>query len=178
MVATTVFKPSYANSAALTKTLASLASTTADPPVGRELGAWDNTSALYSDGMVYGKIMTGTSPTNARFIWVCAATVGYDGSTYWFPAGLAGSDAGKTPDFAGCIGPLGLIVPIVALPTDATSSKSYQFGPISLCSVFGGLKFITRKVGFFVFHNTGVALHATEGNHAIYVEGINGQGIT
>lgn len=173
---TTTFKPGYANAVAQTITLASLASTTADPPVGREAAAWDNTSALYEDGMIYGKIMTGTSPTSARQITVCAAPVGYDGTTFWYPAGLAGSDAGKTPAFAGVIGPLGLLVPIAILPTDNTSDKSYQFGPISLREALR-LPLITRKVAIFVFHNTGVALNATGGNQAIYIEGVNGQGV-
>jgi hypothetical protein len=169
------FKPSYNNGAALTITIAGLASTVADPPVGQEALAWDNSSSLFEDAFVYGKIRTGTSPTAGRLIQLCAALVGYDGTNYYYPAGLAGSNGAITPTFAGAVA-MGLIVPIISIPTDGTSSKDYKFGAIQLAPLLQ-TRFLTRKVAFFLWHNTAVNLDSTAGNHAIYVEGINGQSV-
>lgn len=172
----TTFQPLLANGTAITITLASLATTTADPPVGREATAIDNSSNLYEDALLFGQITTGTSPTASKQIVVCVAGIGYDGTTLYYPGGITGSDAGLTPTFAGVIGPPGLIVPIAVIPTNSTSNVGYKFGPLSVANALG-LRTLPRKWTVFLYHNTGVNLHATSGNHYIYYQGLNGYAV-
>ena len=158
----TVFTPNtYPNSAALTITLASLATTSADPPVGRESTEVANSTDLGLDVLLDGKITTGTSPTAGRIrIWVWGA--GYDGTTVRRPAGVTGSDAGLTP--------VKNYVTAFKLAhwidTNATSNITYTFAGVSLRAAFGGL-ILPARWGLFVDHNTAVNLHATGGNHEL-----------
>ena len=57
---------------------------------------------------------------------------------------------------------------IAEMATDATSDRTYHFGPVSLASAFGGV--MPVKVVFFVTHNTAVNLNSTAGNHQIRVQ--------
>lgn len=173
---TTTFKPAYTNATAITITLASLASTTSDPPPGRESAVVDNSSNLYLDALVSGQITTGTSPTATKQIIVCFYGTTYDGSTTYYPGGVTGSDANLTPTFAGAQQTTGIIVPAVTIPTNNSSNVNYKFGPLSVCGVLG-LQTLPIKWGVFVFHNTGVALNATGGNHFIYYQGVQTQGV-
>lgn len=174
---TTTFKPSYTNASALTITLASLASTTADPPVGRESAAVDNTSTLALDFLISGQITTGTLPTASKQITVCFAAMAYDGTNSYWPAGITGSDAGLTPTFAGAAtGIPGLIIPALIIPTNNSSNVNYKFTGLSLCRTLG-LPVPPLKWSVFVFHNTGVNLNSTGGNHFIYATPINSQGV-
>ena len=158
-----VIKPNtYSSSTALTITLASLASTTADPPVGRASTEVLQSTDLGLDVLVDGKITTGTSPSASRRIRVWAWAGAYDGSTARRPAGAAGSDAGLTPgswwanEF--CL--------LHWIDTSGTSNVTYTFAGKSLLACFGGL-ILPPRWGLFIDHNTGVALHATAGNHEL-----------
>jgi hypothetical protein len=54
------------------------------------------------------------------------------------------------------------------MATDATSNRSYYFGPVSLAAAFGGV--VPPKIVLFVGHSTAVALNATAGNHQIRLQ--------
>lgn len=148
--------PLYGTPTAATITIASLASDTS-LVAGRESTAVDQSSTLDAiDVIVGGKITTGTSPTASRQIEIWAYAC-YDGTE--FTGSATGSDANLTPDAKSSMRLLEVI------PTDGTSNKAYKWGGISLFQAFGNLPV---KFGFFVVHNTGVALHATGGNHELY----------
>lgn len=166
----TIKPNTYPSSTALTITLASLASTTADPPVGRESTAIVQATDLANDVLIDGKITTGTSPTAAKRIRIWAYSAAYDGSTVRYPAGATGSDAGLTPGtwWANEFRLLHWI------DTGNTSNVTYTFAGKSLLACLGGL-YLPARWGLFVDHNTGVALHATGGNHEIRYTPVQGQ---
>jgi hypothetical protein len=157
-------KIEYASSAALTITLASLA-TSATFVAGRESTAVDNTSNKYLDYLLGGKITTGTTPTDAKEIRVYVAGLVEDAT---YPDVLDGTDSDETitstqiRDAA--------LKPAAFIATNNTSDRTYWFGPISVASLFGGS--IPKKFVVWVTHNTGVNFNSTGGNHAIYVTGV------
>jgi hypothetical protein len=152
----TTATPSYGASAALTMTLASLA-TDSSLIAGQESTAIDNTSDLAVDSLVGGKVTTGTSPTAAKQIEVWAIG-SYDGTTY--SGGATGSNATFSPT-----GEKTLLKLLTIIPTDATSNHSYAWGPFSVAQAFGGT--MPKKWSIFIVHNTGVNLNATAGNHEV-----------
>jgi len=154
----------YASSAALTITLASLATDT-NLLAGRESTAVDNTTDKYIDYLLGGKITTGTSPTASKEIRVYVGALIED-STY--PDVLDGTDSNETITSAD-IRDASLKLAAV-LPTNNTSDRTYFFAPISVAALFGGT--LPKKFVVFVVHNTGVNLNSTGGNHAIYVTGV------
>lgn len=147
---------SYGTSAALTATLASLASDT-NLIAGRQSTVIDNTSDVAIDAIVGGKVTTGTSPTASRQIEVWAFG-SYDGTTY--SAGAGASDANFSPT-----GEKTLMSLLTVIPTDSTSNHAYEWGPFSVAQAFGGT--MPKKWGIFIVHNTGVNLNSTGGNHEI-----------
>ena len=147
----------YGTSTALTKTLASLASDT-NLLIGRSMPAIDNTSALKVDYSLNFKVTTGTTPTAARQIEIWAAP-SEDGTNY--AGGNGGTDAAKTHTAESKAN----MVLLGIMPTNATSNVAYELVVPSLATALGG--FMPRKCSFFIVHNTGVALHATEGNHVV-----------
>lgn len=115
----------------------------------------DNSSDLAIDALVSGKITTGTTPTVNTTLTLYV--YGEDGNGQ-YTAGISGSDGG-TPG-AGEQTQL----PILAIITvDATSNHTYEYGPIAIAQLFGGV--IPRKWGVGVLNSSGVALNATAGNH-------------
>jgi hypothetical protein len=155
-------KANYPAASDATITLASLASDT-NLLAGRESTALDNSSNLYLDYLVSGKITTGTSPTTARSIQVWAVG-SWDGTTW--PDVFDGTDSTETITSANHKNSICRF--IAEMATDATSDRVYHFGPVSLASAFGGV--IPVKVVFFVVHNTAVALNSTAGNHQIRIQ--------
>lgn len=152
---------SYAAAATITLTLASLA-TDANLLAGRESTAVDNSSNLYIDALVGGKVTTGTTPTTAKQIEVWAYGT-YDGTTY--SGGCTGSDAGLT--FAS---EKTLLKLLTIIPTDSTSNHTYEWGPLSIAQAFGGT--MPQKWGIYVVHNTGANLNSTGGNHEVKYTGV------
>lgn len=149
----------YAAASDVTITLASLASDVS-LLAGRESAAIDNTTTLYLDMLLSGKITTGTLPTNAKSIEVWAVG-SWDGTTW--PDVFDGTNSAETitsTDIKTTICRL-----VASISTDNTSGNAYHFGPTSLASVFGGN--LPPKMVIFVTHNTGVALSATAGHHQI-----------
>lgn len=152
----------WGSSAALTITLASLASD-ANRLAGRESAAVDLTGiAALIDVLVGGKIRVGTTPTTATQIdvWVYASI--NDGPTY--PDVFDGTDSAETVTSAGIRN--AALKLLASLEVDsATSDRDYWFAPRSIAALFGGV--LPKRFGIFVTHNTGVALNATGGNHVI-----------
>jgi hypothetical protein len=150
-------------STALTMTLASLASSTTD--VGRQSAAVDNTTTDALDYIVGGKVTTGTSPTVNKLIeiWMCGS---YDGTSY--AGGAGASDAALTPT-----GTKSLLIPLLAIPVTATSNVTYTWCIPSLAAACGGT--LPLKFAIYITQNTGVALHATAGNHEVKYTAINTQ---
>jgi hypothetical protein len=147
--------PSYGAAATLTMTIASLASDT-NLVAGRESTAISNVTDDAIDCLVGGKVTTGTSPTVDRQIEVWAYG-SYDGTSY--SGNATGTDANLTPSAKG------LLRLLVVIPTDATSNKTYTWGPVSIGQAFGGA--VPPKWGIYIVHNTAVNLNATAGNHEV-----------
>ena len=152
-------KTAYAASAALTISLASLASS-ATFVAGRESTAIVNTSNLYLGYLLGGKITTGTTPTAGQIqIWLYAAF----NDTPAYPNTITGSDAAVTLTSAD-IRNSGLAF-FNAAVTSTTSDQAYPFRPLSISAAFGDI--IPKRWGAFVTHSTVAALNATGGNHVL-----------
>jgi len=154
-------KIAYGSSSALTVTLASLA-TSSTFLAGRESTVIDNTSNLYLDYLLSGKITTGTSPTDAKEIRVYVYALMED-STY--PDVFDGTDSDETVTSTQIRDSALKLAAVIA--TNNTSDRTYPFSPISVAALFGGT--LPKKFGVFVTHNTAVNLNSTAGNHAIYI---------
>lgn len=114
--------------------------------------------------MIAGKITTGTSPT-AGLIEV--NVIGILDDTTWPDVfdGTASVETITTVDIKEAI-----CNSVIRMETDATSNRTYPFGPRSVAGLFGGA--LPKKFIVFVTHSTVANLHATAGNHAIYLTGI------
>ena len=155
-------KLAYPAASDLTITLASLASDTS-LLTGRESATIDNSSNLYLDYLVSGKITTGTSPTTARSIEVWA--VGSWDGTNW-PDVFDGTESAETITSADIKASVCKFV--AAMATSSTNNVTYHFGPVSLAAAFGGV--LPPKIVLFVTHSTAVALNSTSGNHQIRIQ--------
>ena len=156
-------KNSYPGDTQLTITLASLA-TSATKVAGREGTFYDNTSNLYTDARVSGKITTGTTPTDVKTIevWIIAPL----NDTPTWPDVFDGTDSAETATSRGILESLGRLGAI--MPTDGTSDRTYFFDIGSVAALFGG--FMPSRFTVFVTHDTAVNLNATGGNHEVSVE--------
>ena len=155
-------KLSYPAASDLTITLASLASDT-NLLTGRESATIDNSTNLYLDILVSGKITAGTSPTAARSIEVWA--VGSWDGTNW-PDVFDGTESAETITSADIKASVCRFV--AAMATANTSDRAYHFGPVSLASAFGGT--LPPKVVLFITHSTSQNLNSTAGNHLIRLQ--------
>jgi hypothetical protein len=155
-------KIAYGSAFDLTITLASLASDT-NLLAGRESAAIDNTTDKMLDYLISGKITTGTGPTTARSIQIWAIA-SFDGTSW--PDVFDGTDSAETISLAN-VKNSSVCRLIDELSTAATSDEDYYFAGVSIARLFGS---VPPKFVLFVTHNTGVALHATAGNHAIRVQ--------
>lgn len=162
-------KLAYASSAAYTIDLSSLASSSSFT-AGRESTAVANTSNLYLDYLVGGKITVGTTPTTLKSIRVYAYGSVNDAPVY--PDVLDGTDSAETITNAEILAGLPLLaeIPIVA----TTSDLAYWVSPKSLAAAFGGL--VPKNHGLFVAHDTVAALNGTAGNHVLSHTGIYATG--
>lgn len=152
----------YGTASDATITLASLATDTS-LLTGRGSTALDNTSNLFTDYLISGKITTGTSPTASRAIEVWA--VGSWDGTNW-PDVFDGTDSAETITQVEIKNTICRLV--AAIATTNTSNRTYPFGPVSLAGVFGGV--VPPKVEFFVTHSTGVNLNSTGSNQQIRIQ--------
>lgn len=155
----TTASPLYGTPAALTITLASLASSAVD--VGRGSVAIDQKDVSDAiDVLLGGKITVGTTPTiNTQIeVWLYSS---WDDVEY--SGGNAGTDSATTATSLKTNMVLFAIIPVPV----TTSDKAYTFGPKSVAQAFGGV--IPVQWGVFVTHNTGVNLNATGGNHEVFM---------
>lgn len=163
----TTTKIAYTAPATITISPASLA-TSSSFVAGREATSLDNSSFLYDDAMLAGYLTVGTTPTAGTYInvYVFAAM---DDTPTW-PDVMDGTDSAETVTSAG-VGQ-GFLKLAASLYVDSnTSNRQYNFGPISVASLFGGV--LPKFWSVFVAHNTGVNLHATAGNHVLKYQGIH-----
>lgn len=162
-----VIKAKYTASAALTITLASLGSS-ATFVAGREATAIDNSSNLFVDVLLTGKVTVGTTPTiNTQ---VLVYVFGAQDETPNWPGAMTGSDAARTLTSVG-VGNGYLRLAAVLDVDSTTSDRAYTFGPVSIAQLFGGV--MPRNWGVYVTHNTGVNLNSTGGNHYVKYQGVH-----
>ena len=156
-------KLAYISRSTLTCTLASLANDSTNLLAGRQTTVIDNTSNLYTEYGLSGRITAGTSPTanNTIELWAFAL-LNDSGPVY--PDTLGASDAAVTITSTNVKNSALFLAKTITV--EATSNRSYDFGPISVKNLFG---FIPDKFGFFIINGTGVALHATSGNHFLLI---------
>lgn len=154
----------YVASAALTITLASLASDT-NLLAGRQSTAVDNTSNLYLDHSLCAQVTTGTTPTTAKEIDLYAYGQMDDSGTY--PDQITGTDGNVTMTTANILAQGLAQVQVVS--TSGTSNEKNTFRPTSVSGLFNGI--LPNKWGVFVVHNTAVALNATGSNHYVNQRG-------
>jgi len=159
-------KIAYAADAQLTITLASLASDS-NLLAGRESTAVDNSSNLYTDYLLSGKITVGTSPTAGTRIEIWVAAPINDTPTW--PDTLDGTDSDETITSTATKHSALRMAHVISVDS-TTSDRTYPFTQVSVASLFGG-KCPTRFV-VFVVHNTGVNLNSTGSNHEISVQGV------
>ena len=159
-------KIKYSGWSAATITLASLA-TNSTFSVGRESTMIDNTTNLYDDVLVAGKITTGTTTATSANILVYVYGV-VDTTTY--PTPFTGSDAGVTLTSVAQASSFLKLGSVLTTHTSAETSVAHEFGPFSVAQLFGGI--MPPKWGLFVTHNTSVNLNSTGGNHFININGI------
>lgn len=163
-------KIKYASPATISITLASLASDTTRL-AGRESDAVDNSSNLYVDALVSGKITTASTPTaNRRIeIWVYAQ---HDDTPTYMDV-LDGTDSNET--FAvEAQRNSALRLAATILQPDTTARTSW-FAPFSVAALFGGV--MPKRWGLWVVQDTGQNLSATGGDHEIKYTGIHGQSV-
>jgi len=162
-MATGDVKLRYGAAADVTLTAASLATST-PKTAGQESTLVDNTTDLYDDFLVSGKITTGTSPTTAKTIelWCIPS---WDGTTW--PDVFDGTDSAETITNAEV--KVGLLRALVwSVGTNATSNVTYHFAGVSIAAMFGGV--VPPKFSFFLTHDTAVNLNSTAGNHQVRVQ--------
>lgn len=152
-------KLSYVADADYTITLALLASS-ATLLTGRESGSVDNTSDLYLDWLVTGRITTGTTPTVDTSIEVLAIAAEDDTPTW--PDVFDGTDSAETITSDNVKN--ATVVPVARINVDATSDRSYPVRQTSLAQLFGVLPV---QHALFVTHDTAVNLNSTAGNHVL-----------
>jgi hypothetical protein len=148
---------SYVASGTYAMTLASLASS-ATLVAGRESAAVSNTTNLYLDYLLGGKVRMGTTVTAGTLeLWGIAAV----NDTPTYPDVFAGADAAKTVTTADI--KRGALKLLWTAPNDTTNSRDYWWSGISLAAAFGGL--VPANHGLFFVHSAVAALDATEANH-------------
>ncbi|MES2339326.1 MAG: hypothetical protein V4537_14625 [Pseudomonadota bacterium] len=156
-------KVTYASASTITCTLASLA-TSSGLTVGRDATEIDNTTNLYLDAWISGKISVGTTPTaNTRIeIWVIPR---FNDSTY--PDTFGSTDAGVTVTSRAAALAAGKLLAVIDVDVN-TSNRAYYFG-----NSLSNAGFLTHpaKFNLWIVHNTGVNLNATGGNHELDYKG-------
>lgn len=141
--------------------VASLASS-ASLLAGYETAIVDNSTNLNLDFLVSGKITVGTTPTvdTTIEIWTFAQIE----DTPAYPDVFDGTASAETITSDGIKNSILKLVAIIDVDS-TTSDRTYHFGPHPISAIYGGT--VPKWFGFFVTHNTGVALNATAGNHEL-----------
>lgn len=139
-------KIAYGTTANLTFTSLNSLAASSTFVAGAESTAVDNTTNLYTDYLLSGKFTGGTTGTQAGYIYVYVIGM-LDDSTW--PDVFDGTDSVETATSANVLTGFGRLAAV--LPTDATNSRVYNFGPVSVAGLFGGS--MPRKFVVFVTHS-------------------------
>jgi len=153
-------KLKFAASAAFTITLASLTNNSA-----RQSTEIDNSTNLYLDALIGGKITSPGSGTSATGLVAIYAFASADDQTNR-TENAGASDAAIT-----LTSPTNLR--LVGLVNVVANSTTYRFGPFSVAAAFGGV--LPKYWGIVVVNLTGGTLDATGSNHAISHQGVLSQ---
>lgn len=155
---TTTIKDQFASAAAVSITLASLASSTAG--AGRQSSFIDNTAAAHRDVLLFVRVRQGTSPTGGRGVYVHLLRDDGDATTPQRTDDAGASDAAITVVNATLIGVL-------------QNGSSPATGDDLVGS------FVVHHPGprwaIAITHDTGVALDATAGNHVVRYVGVDAE---
>ena len=156
----------YRASSALTITLASPAlASSLGLTVGRCSTSYSNATNKDEILAVAGQITVGTT-TTAGVIEVWAFAQRADST--WpdlFTAAYTGTDGGFTIRSRDVLFAGARLVSSMTVAASLTNVP-FSFGPQDLSALFG---YPPKDVAVFVVHNTGVALNATAGNHAMHI---------
>lgn len=123
--------------------------------IGKEFAEVDNSSDKALDYGLSGRVKVGNTPAAGIIEILVVAQI--QGGTYPYP--FTGLDAGLTLANRNSID--NAIVRAFVIETDATADGLYDFGPISVKSLFGGI--MPQKFAVGIVHSTGDNLHATIG---------------
>ncbi len=150
-------KTKYGSNTVIDMDLSSLA-TSATFIAGRESGEIDNTTNLFIDALVKGKVTVGTSPS-ANSTAIQIYVWGSDESLGTTPIDvLDGVDSDETLTNTGILNnALAFAYSIPLLQN--TSDITYDITPFSVKELFGGV--MPKFWGLFVAHDTTVNLNAT-----------------
>lgn len=157
------YKLAYGDATTLTCAVEGLASS-ATWVAGLESAVIDNTTNLYFDYLVEGKITVGTSPTSGTEIRVYVVAC-LDG-TNW-PDVFDGTTGAETIVSEGVRDGYAKLLAVLRVDS-TTSDRPYSFTG-SIGSLFGGV--CPPKCVLFVTHNTGVNLNSTGSNHVFRYRG-------
>jgi hypothetical protein len=148
-------KDKYSAAAALTITLASLASSTAG--VGRQSTIVDNSTNRYQKIKLYCQIKLGTSPSGSSGVYVFSIR-GDQHATPYRTDGAGASDAALTV----------LNAPLLGVMRDLAS-------PATGDVLYGEFELLTPgpEWGICIVHDTAVALNSTGGNHFCHWIGVD-----
>lgn len=150
-------KIAYAASSNLTVTNLHSIASSSTLTGGWESGAIDNTSSLYTDYMVSGKISVGNSATAGQ---IRVYIVGMLDDSTW-PDVFDGTESTETitdTEIRDGFAKLGAVMDVDA---DGGTDDVYYFGPFSVAALYGGN--CPAKFVVFITHSTGVNL-ASSGN--------------
>jgi hypothetical protein len=159
-------KIAYASSANLTFTsLASLAASSTWVG-GAESAAVDNTTNLYVDYLLSGAFTAGASNTQVGTILVYV--IGMRDDSTW-PDVFDGTDSAETVTSANVLANFGKLA--ASMAADSSANRIYDFGPVSVASLFGGT--MPHKFVVFVTHNiqTSTNTWAATGNQ-VTIKGV------
>jgi len=157
-------KTKFGTSTAFTLTLASLATSAT---AARESTNVDNTTDLFVDALVrvHVKLQAGTPASDkAVYVFVYGSE---DGTNYTDNA--TGTNAALTMRDPSNLRLIGII------STPDSGGLTYKSSPMSVANAFGGV--MPRKWGIVVRNFSGIALTATEGDHAYSFTGIQFQSV-
>jgi len=157
-------KLAYAASSNLTVTNLNSIAASSTLLAGWESDAIDNTSNLYLDYILSGKISVGNSATAGQIrVYVVPML---DDSTW--PGVFDGTESAETEVDTEIRDGFAQLVRSIDVDADAGTDDVYYFGGISIASFFGGI--VPSKFVIFITHNTGVNL-ASSGNQ-VTIKGV------
>lgn len=155
-------KIAYAASANFTVTALDGLASSSTHVTGWESAEIDNTTNLYVDYLISGKITVESAGLSAGEIRIwCVPRL--DDSTY--PGGFDGTASAETTPLDDENGTLAGAVLMKSFSTDTTASQVYYFHAVSVASCFGGV--CPAKFVIFITQSTGTTLETT-GNQVTY----------